>query len=60
MSVVNCIECNEYVDTDYDDFDFETGMCMECYEHAHRCDTCPFVGSERCECGCYLLKGIER
>jgi hypothetical protein len=32
MSVVNCIECNEYVDTDFEPFDFETGLCMKCLE----------------------------
>ena len=58
MSIVNCIECNKYVDTDFDDFDFETGKCMDCWED--KCENCPIEGTNRCKCGCPFLKGIER
>ena len=32
MSMMQCIECGDFVDTDFDDFDFETGMCRRCIE----------------------------
>jgi len=35
MSVVNCIECNAYVDTDFESFDFELGLCEECQERKY-------------------------
>ena len=35
MSVVNCIECNAYVDTDFECFDFELGLCEECQERKY-------------------------
>ena len=57
MSVMICSECENYIDTDFDDFDFETGKCMECLND--KCETCPFVGSERCECGCPFMERIE-
>ncbi len=50
MSVMYCDKCDRYIDTDFDEFDFENELCMECKDN--KCDTCPFVGSERCECGC--------
>ena len=32
MSVMRCSECEEMVDTDLEDFDFETETCRRCVE----------------------------
>jgi hypothetical protein len=32
MSVVMCPTCEDYIDTDFEDYDFETGMCRRCIE----------------------------
>jgi hypothetical protein len=32
MSVMICTECEEYVDTDLEDYDFETETCRRCIE----------------------------
>jgi len=32
MSIMICAECEESVDTDFEDFDFETETCRRCIE----------------------------
>jgi hypothetical protein len=32
MSVMICQECEDYIDTDLNDFDFETETCRRCVE----------------------------
>ena len=31
MSVMICQECDNYIDTDFDDFDFDTETCERCW-----------------------------
>ena len=31
MSVMRCTECEDDIDTDFDDFDFETETCERCW-----------------------------
>jgi len=39
MSVMICKECEGYIDTDFEDFDFETETCERCnYERDIRLD----------------------
>ena len=30
MSIMQCKTCGDYVDTDMEDFDFETEQCLKC------------------------------
>ena len=32
MSIMQCSECGDYVDTDLNDYDFETETCRRCVE----------------------------
>jgi hypothetical protein len=32
MSVMLCITCGDLVDTDFEDYNFETCQCIECEE----------------------------